>query len=303
MERDFTTGEMKFKMLILAVLLSFEARSQDSLSLGRLNTVIIGSSVLYAGSMIGLGTVWYQDFNRFHFFNDNDGWGYMDKLGHVTTAQHVGRGGIEVLKWTGLERKKAIWYGGMSGTFFLTTVEVFDGFSEGWGFSVGDVTSNVLGSTLLISQELLWDDQRILTKWSYSGSRYAQYRPELLGANAGERWLKDYNGQTYWLSMNLKSLFFTESTIPEWLNVAVGYGIDGYTGANRNPTENSAGETIPGFERYGQYYLSPDLDLSKIPVNSPFLKAVLKTLNFVKVPLPGVVYDEVKGLRYRWLLL
>ena len=45
--------------------------------------------------------------------------------------------------------------------------------------------------------------------------------------------LKDYNGQTYWLSANLKS-FFPGSNIPPWLNVAIGYGADGMFGGFEN---------------------------------------------------------------------
>ena len=54
-----------------------------------------------------------------------------------------------------------------------------------------------------------------------------------LAAAGVERMLKDYNGQTYWLSANLKS-FFQGSNIPAWLNVAVGYGADGMFGGFEN---------------------------------------------------------------------
>jgi len=267
----------------------------------RLNAVVITGGLAYSASMIGLGAIWYQDFDKFHFFNDNDGWGYMDKLGHIATAQHLGRLSAESLKWTGIDETRAVWYGGMAGFFFLTSVEVFDGFSKDWGFSVGDVVANSLGTGLFISQELLWQEQRFIMKWSYSASPYAQYRPELLGSNFTETWLKDYNGQTYWLSANIKNVFLRNTFfIPKWLNIAIGYGISGYTGANRNPSKNRSGQPIPEFRRYSQFYISPDIDLTKITTRSKPLKVVLHVLNFVKVPLPGLEYNPRDGLQYHW---
>jgi hypothetical protein len=44
---------------------------------------------------------------------------------------------------------------------------------------------------------------------------YASKRPDVLGSNL-ERTIKDYNGQTYWLSVNLHS-FFKQSKIPNGL--------------------------------------------------------------------------------------
>jgi len=249
---------------------------------------------------MALGTIWYEDLGRFHFFNDNDGWRYMDKLGHATTAYHVGVAGIESLKWAGVDDQKAIWLGGNIGTVFLTSVEILDGMSEDWGFSWGDMAFNVAGSGLAIGQELLWREQRIIPKWSYRSSPYAQYRPSLLGESAATRWLKDYNGQTYWASVNLNS-FLRNTNLPKWLNVAVGYGANGMTGANRNPEVNDSGEQIPQFERYSQFYISPDIDFSRLKTNSKFLNTALKALNFIKFPFPALEFRDGKSVKFHVL--
>jgi hypothetical protein len=60
------------------------------------------------------------------------------------------------------------------------------------------------------------------TKFSFHTTQY-QYRPNVLGSSLAEQMLKDYNGQTYWLSVNLHS-FYKGSKIPKWLNLAIGYG-------------------------------------------------------------------------------
>ena len=55
--------------------------------------------------------------------------------------------------------------------------------------------------------------------------------------------LKDYNGQTYWLSANLKS-FFKKSNVPTWLNISVGYGAEGMFGATENIWMDNNGNFI-----------------------------------------------------------
>lgn len=252
--------------------------------------------------MIGLNSLWYKDYPRsaFHFFNDDNEWLQMDKAGHMTTSYYVGRIGIGLMKWSGVERKKAIWYGGLLGLLFQTNIEILDGLSSQWGFSIGDETANTLGAALLIGQELAWDEQRIVLKYSYSQSQYAQYRPEELGTNLSQTWLKDYNGQTYWASVNIGSFLNKGSRFPKWLNIAFGYGADGMTGASSNPAFNSKGIAIPSFERYRQFYLSLDADLSKIKTRSKFLKGFFTAFGFIKIPAPTLEFDK-KGISFNAL--
>jgi hypothetical protein len=47
------------------------------------------------------------------------------------------------------------------------------------------------------------EGKRITPKFSFHTTQYAQYRPNVLGSSLAEQILKDYNGQTYWLSVNL----------------------------------------------------------------------------------------------------
>jgi len=49
-----------------------------------------------------------------------------------------------------------------------------------------------------------------------------------------------------------------ESRFPKWLNVAVGYGAEGMVGSYYNPSN------LPHFDRYRQYYLSLDIDFTRI---------------------------------------
>ena len=106
-------------------------------------------------------------------------------------------------------------------------------------------------------------------------------RPNLLGSNLQEQLLKDYNGQTYWLSVNLYSFIKSES-IPKFLNIAFGYGADGMTSALQ--PEVIVDTNL--IARNRQFYLSLDLDLTKIPTNSHFLKTLFSVFNTIKIPAP-----------------
>ena len=170
------------------------------------NILLISEATVYTVALVGLNQLWYADYPKssFHFINDNGEWFQMDKLGHMTTSYYSGVAGIKAYEWAGFSRKKAIWYGGLTGTFFLSIIEVLDGQSKEWGASSGDLMANTAGSFLAIGQALKWNEQRIQLKYSYSPSEWAAKNPEQLGGNHLQRILKDYNGQTYWLSFNIK---------------------------------------------------------------------------------------------------
>ncbi len=262
----------------------------------RLNGLLIGGASLYAVSMAGLYVAWYKDYplTGFHFFNDNDEWMQMDKMGHLTTSYYVGKYGIDLFRWTGLERKKAIWLGGSMVTIFLTTIEIFDGFSAEYGASWGDLLVNTGGSMLAIGQELAWDEQRIILRYGFMNSPGWKYRPDLLGSTIPERLIKDYNSYTAWLSFNIHSFLPETSRFPRWLNVAFGYGANGMLGGTSNPAEHN-GVALPQYERYRQYYFSLDIQLSKIRTKSKVLKTIFSALDVVKFPLPALEYNRVHG--------
>lgn len=255
----------------------------DTLNKPRRNAVVIAEATIGVTTLVGLNQLWYNDYDqsKLHTINDNGEWMQMDKLGHVLTSYYVGRVGADVLNWSGVSEKDQLIYGATLGLAFLTVVEVFDGFSEEWGFSWGDMASNVAGTGLFIGQELLWSEQRVTLKYSFHQTKYADIRPERLGENFLEQTLKDYNGQTYWLSANMQS-FFKKSKVPKWLNLAVGYGAEGMLTGNDEP-ENIE---FPNQDRIRQYYLSLDIDLSRIKTQSRVLKTALSVINFIKIPAP-----------------
>lgn len=263
--------------------------------------VMATEASLYGTTMFALNKLWYEDYPRtsFHFFNDSEEWLQMDKCGHLTTAYQVGCFGIRCMKWSGANPQLSTWYGGSLGAIFLSTVEILDGFSTEWGFSLSDMATNTLGAAAVIAQDLAWKDQRILIKFSYHDTPYASHRPNVLGSNFQERLLKDYNGLSCWASVNIYSFLKKESRFPKWLNVAVGYGAEGMYGGYHNSWTDKNGNFIDhsSEKRYRKYYLSLDLDLTHVPVKSALLRNIFNTISIVKFPAPALEYSKENGFR------
>lgn len=263
----------------------------------RLAYTLAGMGGVYAGSMGGLYALWYRDYEQepFHFFNDNGEWLQMDKMGHIGSAYYLTNWSTSLFKWSGMDNRKAAWAGGASAMLYLSTIEVFDGFSSQWGFSSGDMIANTFGAGLSIYQQVKWNEQRIQVKFSFHESPYAKYRPDQLGTSYVEQLFKDYNGQTYWLSGNIRSFLKPNSQFPKWLNVSVGYGVDGLTGARANIAGTES------IERHRQFYLAPDVDLTRIPVKGAFLKTVFKTIGFIKFPAPTLELRDDGSIKGHWV--
>jgi len=272
---------------------SFYEKS-DTLNIKRRNAIIISEGIVLSGALISLNELWYKKYpqRNFHLKNDYNQWKQMDKVGHFMTSYYGGKLGMDALNWAGVSKKNQLIYGAGIGFVFLSAVEILDGFSEEWGASTSDVIANAAGTGFLIGQELLWKEQRISVKYSFHQTNFAKQRPAILGENYFQQTLKDYNGQTYWLSANIWS-FNKKSTIPKWLNIALGYGAEGMLyGNTTTPTLNTP---------YRQFYLSLDVDLTKIKTNSEFLKTIFSVVNFIKIPAPTLEINTKGKVRFHYL--
>ena len=264
--------------------------------------IILASSTtaISLASLVYLNNAWYNQFNtgKFHFFDDNAEWLQMDKIGHLFTTYQTGRLMMEAYQWAGF-RKKHVLVSGGAGFVYMTAIEVLDGFSNGWGFSWGDQVSNALGTSSAILQHAFWNEQRISVKFSYASSGLAKYNPKLLGENFYTQILKDYNGQTLWLSINPSAFFKPQSKFPKWLNLAFGYSAYGMLGAFSNSfvVQDSDGNVLK-FDRARRYYFSLDVDLTRVKTKSKILKSVFSVVNILKFPFPAIQFSQNKWRFY-----
>jgi hypothetical protein len=291
---------LRVKIFILLIsFLSLTVSASDSSSVFKKRKIALGvtSLALTSGSLVYLNQAWYQEYttSKFHTFNDNNEWFQMDKCGHTFTTYQTGRLMMNAMQWAGYSKKNQILIGGLSGFVYMSAIEVMDGYSDGWGFSWGDMGVNALGSGLAIGQKALWNEQRIQLKFSFYSSNYAKYRTDLLGDSFATQILKDYNGQIYWLSINPSSFIKRENKFPKWLNVAFGYGADGMLGARYNNIviQDESGN-VTTVNRYRQGYFSLDVDLTRIKTKSKILKSIFSCLNIIKIPFPNLELSEGK---------
>lgn len=261
----------------------------------RLRKVVLGESILFATTSIGLYFLWYKAFpkSRFHFIRDGREWLHVDKIGHATTAYSIANVHHDLMRWSGLSRPSAINTAVLTSLAYMSVIEVMDGFSRDWGFSGGDFLANISGAAFFAAQQYSWGEQRIGMKFSTHFTPFAQSRPELLGKNHSARIFKDYNGQTYWLSANLRSFMPTSSSFPAWLNLAVGYGAEGMLRATKEAQKQQ--EYSARTTRYRQWYLAPDADIYRIQDAGTWTRP-FSLIPFVKIPAPAIEINSKRKL-------
>jgi len=260
-------------------------QDKDSINSKRLNTFLITTGVAYTASLVALNQLWYSDHPKesFHFFDDSREWHQMDKIGHFYSAFHISQAGSKGFQWTGMSQKKSALFGSIMGVVLMLPIEFMDGYSSEYGASSSDILSNFLGAGFFLGQDLLWKEVRIHPKFSFSKSSIADYRPEVLGSNGQEQLIKDYNGQTYWLSFDFHSLAGFK---PKWLNLALGYGVENMINASGSPT------TEFPYDSYRQYYLALDIDLTHIRSSSKAVNTLLYLVNLIHLPAPALEYNS-----------
>ncbi len=269
-------------------------------------SLISTSAIIAGGTLTYLNQAWYKQYSTgaFHTFNDNKEWLQMDKVGHVWSTYNSSRLMMDAFDWAGYSKKQKLMYGGTMGFVYMLGIEAMDGFSSGWGFSGGDVLANTLGTGIAISQEALWNKQHVFIKYSYRESGLATYNPSLLGKTFSEKLLKDYNAQVYWVSFSPFSFIKSENKFPKWLAISLGYGASGMIRARENFIYyySTSGPEVYYYlqtERFRDFYVSLDIDFTKIKTKSKALKTIFTLINTVKVPLPTVGFNKY-GSTFYW---
>jgi uncharacterized protein YfiM (DUF2279 family) len=300
----FLTGKSSVKKTVVFCLLLFSflptlsGFAQDSLNTTpivnkkRLTALTVTGSALYGATWVGLHEAWYKSNMRrsFHFFDDHAQWQQIDKLGHFYSTYHLSHTSAQMFRWTGLPHRKSVWLGSLTGLLLMLPVEVLDGFSNDYGASWSDIVANTSGAALSL-QNLWWRQPRIHPKFSFHQTGFARLRPNTLGENLPQQVLKDYNGQTYWLAFDIKPWLHEQSKFPAWLNLAVGYGANNMLYAYKSINQAN------GYDTYRQYYVSLDVNFTRIPVHNKLVKSLFFILNTIHIPAPALEINK-KGMKF-----
>jgi len=276
----------------------YEPSYPDSINKKRLTKTIMVEAGTYLAGLAFLNSIWYKDKERvpFNFYNDSKGYLQIDKFGHAYGAYRESYSGYYALRKAGVDKKKALIYGGPIGLIFQTPIEIFDGLYEGWGFSWSDMAANTFGSVLFTVQEAVFNEQVFVMKFSYSPSIYPKYHSNL-GETQLESFFLDYNAHTYWFSGNIQKLTGLKN-VPYWLNFSLGYSANGMINEFDNP-KFYMGQPFTELERYRQYLFSLDIDFSKIQTNKKWLRSIFSAVNLIKIPFPALEINRVDGLKFR----
>lgn len=289
--------------ILLFTTLCAQAQQADSINDhgyradNRVRNIALVSGAAYGAALYGLNKAWYEEFPRtkFHFFNDNAEWKQLDKAGHFYSAFHISQASIHLLQKAGITQKKANFWGGMMGFLILAPIEILDGYSAQYGASWGDLVANAVGSGTAMAQYMIWNEARIKPKYSFTPTSLAAKRPNVLGDGFHEEFLKDYNGQTYWLSIDVYAFLPSRSKFPKWLNFVFGYGVENIVYANdqQNLTQ--------GYNAHRQYYFGIDFDLSHFTGKSKVVNTLIYVVDLIHLPAPTLEYNRSGGLKFHFL--
>jgi hypothetical protein len=279
---------MKKIIFIFITLQSLFVRAQTDTTCACRTKIPMTSAAIGLTSYYFLNDLWYSDYpkSNFHFFDDHREWMQMDKLGHAFTVYQISNQLYPAYLRTGYNEKESARNAALTAWTYMLGIETLDGFSKQWGFSATDLTANTAGALLYLMQQEKWGEQKINLKFSYSPTRFAMLNPEQLGRNFQQRLLKDYNGQTYWLSFNSTLLFSKNNTFRDAINFNIGFSTTEMIHAKTNNL------LVNNFHPTREFLFSFDADLNRVKWKRKGMKKIARILSVVKIPLPTF---EIRG--------
>lgn len=226
---------------------------------------------------------WDDERSHFHFENDFDYALNLDKFGHFAAGVMLGESFYEGYRWAGATEFQSYLFAGLSAMMTHIAIDVKDGYSPEWGFSVFDVLSGTLGGFYPMAERYIPIFKYIDLKWSYWINTRAYYDQSETGV-----FTDDYVNQTFWASFKPYRLLpaAARQYYPSWLAIAAGLSID---------EKVFTKEPHPSRE----VYIALDYDLEAFRPQSRMARTIVKYLNYFKLPAPTIqVYPE-----FHWFLL
>ena len=282
---------MKFKSLFLLVIFFVSSQNifgqSDSLKVNKKRVFIVGSSLAGAlgGSYLYVQNSWWSEKQEPFHFDDGADLTYalnVDKVGHFMGGLGASDVFSSSMKWAGMQEEQALWYGAAFGSGLQLAIEMKDAYAPYWGFSKWDLALGSAGSLFPVAQYYNNDLKAINFKFSYYKQSDIYWELDRQRGKEPNKyaWQDDYPNQTYWLSVDVNH--FTETCCwPDWLNLAIGFGLDDTQYLNESNTKMGGNN---------EWYIALDYDIPKMlkKWNSPTGKKVKHWLNYVHLPAPTI---------------
>lgn len=253
----------------------------------RLAAVASLSTIAFVGSyyLVFKEGWWDSSGNRFHFENDFEYAKNVDKAGHFFSGVLLGEGFYDGFRWSGVSEFRSYLLAGSMASLVHVGIDVKDGYSPEWGYSVWDVLAGSLGGFYPMAKRYVPGFQFIDYKFSYWKNSDAYW--DQPGDHTGI-FTDDYCNQTHWLSFKVNRMLpkVVEPFWPDWLAVAAGLSVQ--------DTIFRGGAGAKAAKR--EYYLGLDWDLEgAIKPKTVFAKRVVRYLNYIKLPAPALqIYPQRK---------
>ena len=282
---------MKFKSLFLLVIFFVSSQNifgqSDSLKVNKKRVFIVGSSLAVAlgGSYLYVQNSWWSEKQEPFHFDDGADLTYalnVDKVGHFMGGLEAADVFSSSMKWAGMQEEQALWYGAAFGSGLQLAIEMKDAYAPYWGFSKWDLALGSAGSLFPVAQYYNNDLKAINFKFSYYKQSDIYWELDRQRGKEPNKyaWQDDYPNQTYWLSVDVNH--FTETCCwPDWLNLAIGFGLDDTQYLNESNTKMGGNN---------EWYIALDYDIPKMlkKWNSPTGKKVKHWLNYIHLPAPTI---------------
>lgn len=228
---------------------------------------------------------WDSSGNDFHFENDFEYAKNIDKAGHFFSGVLLAEGFYDGFRWSGVSEFNSYLLAGSMASLTHVGIDVKDGFSPGWGYSVFDVLSGSLGGFYPMAKRYVPAFQYIDYKFSYWVNSTAYW--DQPGDHTGV-FTDDYCNQTHWLSFKVNKLL-PRAVEPYWPDV-----LAFAAGVSVQDTLFKGGAGVKAAKR--EVFVGLDWDLEGlVKPKTPFAKRVVRYLNYIKLPAPTLqVYPERK---------
>ncbi len=237
--------------------------------------------VLVAAGFVGEAIVTNREYMGQRWQPFRTEWKIMDQGLHLDKGGHMGTGYLEAMidyelyLWSGFDEVTASWLAFGTSSVFHIFREWHEGFGPGFGFDPGDVGYGMLGASF-IPLRVLWPwFTNVQLRWSFvpTGRPFA--------GDPNYFWIKDYGGQTNWLSVNL---FPEGKDLGSWqflkgLCIEIGLSKAAYH------TASHGSEDVPVV-----VWLSLGLDLTRY--HDAWWT---RLLGWLKFPFPAVRIDATRG--------
>ncbi len=170
-------------------------------------------------------------------------------------------------------------------------------FSELWCFSCRFTGQCIWKSVLLLWHIASKVVSGATPKFSFHVTPYSIIRPELLGSNVFQQTIKDYNGQTYWLSLDLNRIL-NANVLPGWLMLTIGYGAEGLLGGHDNVWSTKEGEPkdYSSVARTKRIFISVDVNANYLREKNRWLNYLFAPFVFIRFPSPAIEFNFERGI-------